>query len=140
MLNDTIIPFTWMKKYFWDFRTLLPNISDYLLDKTKWWIEEEFGIRFLDISKCSSFKKVNHFRSSSIKPEKEFLKGCCQKCLNNKDKLISAYKIIVNNRDVLLETSFFSDQQVSADVSNKFSRKLLAMIYWCNHMIEHEKN
>ena len=125
LLNDTIIPFAWMKKYFSDFQTLLQNISDYLLDKTKWWVEEEFGIRFLNISKCSNSKKVNHFRSSSIKAEEEFLKDCWQKCLDNKGKLIRAYKITLNDRDVLLKTmDFFSDQQVTQDVSNNFSNNL----------------
>ena len=38
LLNDTIIPFAWMKKYFRDFQTLQQNISDYLLHKTKWWV------------------------------------------------------------------------------------------------------
>ena len=57
LVNDTIIPFTWMKKYVRDFQILRQNISDHLLDKTKWWVEEEFGIKFLDILKCSSSKK-----------------------------------------------------------------------------------
>ena len=111
--------------YFRDFETLLQNISDYLLAKAKWWVEEEFGVRFLDISKCSSSKKVNRFRSSSIKAEEELLKDCWQKCLDNRDKLILAYQIIVNNKDVLLKTlDFFSDQQVIEDVSNRFSNNL----------------
>ena len=76
-----------------------------MLDTTKWWVEEEFVIRFLDISKCSSSKKVIHFRSFSIKAEEELLKDCWQKCLDNRNKLIPAYKII-------------------EDVSNKFSNNL----------------
>ena len=81
--------------------------------------------RFIDISKCSSSKKVNHFRSSSIKAEEELLKDFWQKYLDNRDKLIPAYKIIVNNKHVLLKTlDFFSDQQVTEDVSNKFSNNL----------------
>ena len=101
-------------------------MDDYLLDKTKWWVEEQFGIKFLDISKCSGSKKVNHFRSSSIKDEEKLLKDCWRNCLDNRDKLIPAYKIIVNNKDVLLQKTLdkFSNQQVTEDVSNKFSNNL----------------
>ena len=121
-----------MVKYFRDFQTLLQKISDYLPDKIKWWDEEEFGIRFLNIRKCSSSKKVNHFRSSSIKAEKELVKDCWQKCLDNRDKSIPAYKIIVSNRDVLLQETldFF--------LVNRLLRMFqinLAIIYQIQHLI-----
>ena len=69
------------------------------------------------------FQKAKHFRSSSIKAEEELLKDCRQKCLDNRDKLIPAYYIIVKKKDALLK-ALFCDQQVTGDVSNKFSNNL----------------
>ena len=59
---------------FRDFQTLLQNISDYLLVKTKCWVEKEFGAGFLNIPKCQNFKNASNFCSSSIKAEEELLK------------------------------------------------------------------
>ena len=78
-LCDTIISFTWIKRYFRDYQTLLENIADYLIDDTKWWVEENSGVKFLDLSNISHTKKLHHFRSSSIKAEEGFVKNCWKK-------------------------------------------------------------
>ena len=75
-LCDTIISFTWIKRYFRDYQTLLENIADYLIDDTKWWVEEDSGVKFLDLSNISHTKELHHFRSSSIKTEEDFAKNC----------------------------------------------------------------
>ena len=81
-------------------------------------VGEEFAAKFLDISKCSSSRKVNHFYSP-FNAEKELLKDCYEKFLDGGDKLILASKIVVNNKDGGIR--FFSDQQITEDVSNKFN-------------------
>lgn len=59
---------------FRDLQTLLQYISDYLLVKTKCWIEKEFVVGFLNIPECQNFKNVSNFYSSSTKAEEKLLK------------------------------------------------------------------
>ena len=61
---------------------MLENTADYLVDDTKWWVEEDSGVKFLDSSNISHTKKLHHFRSSSIKVEEDFVKICWEKCLD----------------------------------------------------------
>ena len=88
-LCDTIISFTWIKQYFMDYQTLLENISDYLIDDTKWWVEEDSGVKFLDLSNIAHAKKLHHFCFYSIKAEEDFVKNFWKKCLD-KTNLIPA--------------------------------------------------
>ena len=82
---------------------MLENIADYLIDDTKRWVEKDSGVKFLDLSNISHTKKFHHFRSSSIKAEEEFVKNCWKKCLD-KTNLIPAYKIVINDEEMFLDT------------------------------------
>ena len=102
-LCDTIISFTWIKRYFRDCQTLLENIADYLADGTKCWVEEDSGVKFLDLSNISHTKKLHHFCFSSIKAEDVFVKKCWKKYLD-KSNLIPAYKVVINDEEMFLDT------------------------------------
>ena len=106
-LCDTIISFTWIKRYFRDYQTLLENIADYLIDDTKWWVEEDSGVKFLDLSNISHTKKLHHFCFSSIKAEDDFVKKCWKKYLD-KSNLIPAYKVVINDEKMFLDTPIIS--------------------------------
>ena len=82
-LCDRTISFTWTKRYFRD--------------------EEDSGFKFLDLSNISHTKKLHHFRSSSIKVEEDFVKNCWKKCLD-KTNLIPAYKVVINDKEMFLDT------------------------------------
>ena len=106
-LCDTIISFTWIKRYFRDCQTLLENIADYLADGTKCWVEEDSGVKFLDLSNISHTKKLHHFCFSSIKAEDDFVKKCWKKYLD-KSNLIPAYKVVINDEKMFLDTPIIS--------------------------------
>ena len=76
MLTNTLIPFIWIKKYFRDYQILLENIADYLIDETQWLVEDDSGLKFLDLSEIEFSKELHHFRSSTIKPEEDFTNDC----------------------------------------------------------------
>ena len=68
-------------------------------------------------------RKLNTSVHLQSKLKKSFWKTVDKKCLDNRDKLIPAYYIIVKKKDALLK-ALFCDQQVTGDVSNKFSNNL----------------
>ena len=82
MLTNTLIPFIWIKKYFRDYRILLENIADYLIDETQWWVEDDSGVKFLDLSEIQFSKELHHFHSSTIKAEEDFTNDCWEKFTN----------------------------------------------------------
>ena len=47
----------------------MENIADYLIDETQWWVEEDSGVKFLDLSEIMFSKQLHHFHSSTIKEE-----------------------------------------------------------------------
>ena len=85
-LCDTIISFTWIKRYFREYQTLLENIAD--------------------SSNINHTKGLHHFRSSSIKAEENFVKNCWKKCLD-KTNLIPACKVVISDEEMFLDTLHF---------------------------------
>ena len=104
MLSNTVIPFIWIKQYFRDYQILLENIADCLIDKTLWWVEEDSHVKILDLSEIVFSKPLHHFRSSTIKIKEDFTDSFWEKGLDNKNALIPAYKIVINNQKVFLNT------------------------------------
>ena len=90
---------------------MLENIAEYLTDDTKWWIEENSGVKFPDLSKISHTKKLHHFHSSSTKAEENFVKNCRKKCLD-KTNLMPAYKVVINDeKHFIISRDFCPKQQ-----------------------------
>ena len=52
-------------------------------------------------------EQLHRFHSSTIKAEEVFTNSCWGKCLANKNSLIPAYKIVINNQEVLLNTLYY---------------------------------
>ena len=117
-LCDTIISFTWIKRYFSNYQTLLENIADYLIDDTKWWVEEDSGVKFLDLSNISHTKKLHDFHSSSIKAEEDFVKNCWKKRLE-KTNLIPAYKVVISDKEMFLDTLHYFKKFLPSTANKK---------------------
>ena len=106
--QNTVIPFTYIKKYHQDYQVLLENISDYLIEGCgSWWSETETGVEFYDKSNNNVKKKLHHFRSSNLRAEERAIQKCWEECLENKNKLIPAFKIKVNGAEEILNTLTF---------------------------------
>ena len=62
ILKNTIIPYTWVRKYKYQYQCLLQSQADSMSDEVCWWRELEDGIKFFDISNCPNSKKqFSHF-------------------------------------------------------------------------------
>ena len=105
-LSNTVVSFEWIQKFFTQFQRLLERQADYLLQGPGvWWREVETGVEFFDHELAeNTAKKLHHFRSSTLKSESEFLTNCWQKCLNDKNVLIPAWKIKEDQTPIILTT------------------------------------
>ena len=92
---DSFFFFDEIKKYQRDFQTHLERIADYLMIGGMYWIETKNGIKFFDVTEVESCKLKHHIRSFTIKKEIHYLKDCWSICLADKDRLIPAFKIVV---------------------------------------------
>ena len=90
----------------------LKNIGEYVNDdkdanaNTKWWVEEDSGVKFLDLSNINHTKRLHHFCFSSIKAEEDFVENCWKKCLDETN-LIPAYQVVINDEEMFLDTLHF---------------------------------
>ena len=94
-LSNSVISYGWIRKYFSEYQSLLEQQADFLLETKVWWKEDEGGIVFLDHSDApkESNLKPHHWRSYSIKDEKQYLSECWESCKLDMHNLIPAYKI-----------------------------------------------
>lgn len=105
-LDNTIIPFHWIRNYSRDYQVLLQQQADYLLDG-KWWFESDEGVIFLDHRNIptDSNIKLHHFRSSNLQQEESYLNYCWNHCLQKMNTLIPAYHIeLEDGSKVILNT------------------------------------
>ena len=92
-LSNTIISFEWMEKHFSCYQALLEQIADYLICDTKWWKETATDILFLDHETNKNLNiKIHNFNSSTIEVVNNYLRRCLNKCLENPNILIPAFK------------------------------------------------
>ena len=97
IMKNTIIPYTWNRKYKYQYQCLLQNQADFMSDEVCWWRELEDGIEFFNISNCPNSKKqLSHFRSTSIVDEVNHVEEYWNHLLSLKHK-IPAYKIQVKS-------------------------------------------
>ena len=94
--SDTLIPFSWIREKSSQYQSFLQCYADFLLEEKIWWVEENDGVRFQDMSKTETKLQKHHFRSSNIQREQQHVQECWQKCLLQKNKLIPAFKLKVN--------------------------------------------
>ena len=138
MLKNTIIPYTWIRKYKYQYQCLLQSQADFLSDEVCGWRELEDGIEFLDISNCPNSKKqLSHFRSTSIGEEVNNIEGCWNHLLSLKHK-IPAYKIQVKSRlskSENLDLELFNLSQFSNNIKCDIDQKI-----FFNNSIEIEKS
>ena len=97
IMKNTIIPYTWIRKYKYQYQYLLQNQADFMSDEVCWWRELEDGIEFFNISNCPNSKKqLSHFQSTSIADEVNHVKENWNHLLSLKHK-IPVYKIQVKS-------------------------------------------
>ena len=97
-LSNTIISFEWIEKHYSCYQALLEQIADYLIYDTKFWKETAMGILFLDNEANKNLNiKIHNFRSSTIEDVNNYLRRCWNKCLENPNTLIPAFKIKMLN-------------------------------------------
>ena len=97
-LSNTIISFEWIEKHYSCYQALLEQIADYLICDTKCWKETAMGILFLDNEANKNLNiKIHNFRSSTIEDVNNYLRRCWNKCLENPNTLIPAFKIKMLN-------------------------------------------
>ena len=96
-LSNTIISFEWIEKHYTGYQALLDQITDYLICDTKCWKKTSMGILFLDHKTNKNLNiKIHNFRSSAIEEVNNYLRICWNKCLENPNTLIPAFKIFLN--------------------------------------------
>ena len=97
-LSNTIISFEWIEKHYSCYQALLEQIAEYLICDTKCWKETTMGILFLDNEANKNLNiKIHNFRSSTIEDVNNYLRRCWNKCLENPNTLIPAFKIKMLN-------------------------------------------
>ena len=97
-LSNTIISFEWIEKHYSCYQALLEQIAEYLICDTKCWKETAMGILFLDNEANKNLNiKIHNFRSSTIEDVNNYLRRCWNKCLENPNTLIPAFKIKMLN-------------------------------------------
>ena len=97
-LSNTIISFEWIEKHYSCYQALLEQIAEYLICDTKCWKETTMGILFLDNEANKNLIiKIHNFRSSTIEDVNNYLRRCWNKCLENPNTLIPAFKIKMLN-------------------------------------------
>ena len=94
-MNNTIIPYNWIKSHSYQYQRLLQKMANCLVDERKWWREGEKGVECFDkeTPNGESFKQLHHFRSTSISNERLYMNKCWEECLKDKNRLIPAYKL-----------------------------------------------
>ena len=98
--KNTQFTFDYIMQNYREYQCLLERIADYLLEEGVWWIETHFGVEFLDLKKPSmSAKSLHHFRSYLISEELAMVSECWQQCIKNKNNLIPAWKIKVEDKN-----------------------------------------
>ena len=103
--SNTIVPNCWIETHSSQYQRLLERQADYLLENNMWWREVDSGVEFFDTSIVKSMKQLHHFRSTTLKNENLYLKECWNKCLDEKNKLIPAFKLkLPGNNIVYLKT------------------------------------
>ena len=118
VLENTTIPYAWIRKYKYQYQCLLQSQADFISDEVYGWRELEDGIEFCDISNCPNSKKqLSHSQSTSIAEEVNHIEECWNHLLSLKHK-IPAYKIQV-------KSSLNKSENVDLELSNlsHFSEK-----------------
>ncbi|XP_066928359.1 uncharacterized protein [Clytia hemisphaerica] len=106
---DSFFYFEEIQKHERDYQTHLERIADYLLFGNLYWIKTNNGIKFFDITKINSKKLKHHFRSFTIKQEIQYLKECWSNCLKDRDRLIPAFKVIIETKGKLVVLKTLSE-------------------------------
>ena len=115
--QNTVIPFSWIRENSLQYQRFLERIADYLLESDTWWVEKKNeGVEFFDKLKDNNTNlRLHHFRSNNLKNESQYLSSCWEKYLENKNKLIPAFKLKVNKENIYLSTlSYFHEQYITA--------------------------
>ena len=117
--QNTVISFSFLKKYCRDYQALLESIADYLIEgQGSWWRETEKGIEFFDSKNGNIQKSIHHFRSTTMKEEEKWVQDCWLVCLDDKHSLIPAFKIYVDESEEELNTlNFFKHTSNTATTS-----------------------
>ena len=117
--QNTVISFSFLKKYCRDYQALLESIADYLIEgQGSWWRETEKGIEFFDSKNENIQKSIHHFRSTTMKEEEKWVQDCWLVCLDDKHSLIPAFKIYVDESEEELNTlNFFKHTSNTATTS-----------------------
>ena len=76
--RNTFISFQTIKKYPFQYQSLLESIADFLIEGNAYWEELHDGIKFFDNipSHNLSHKQIHHFRSFTAKKEATYVKQC----------------------------------------------------------------
>ena len=110
--SNSVIPFTWIEKYPYEYQAHLESISDYLIDKVNWWQETYSGVMFRDAENMpgsdQSNMNLHHFRSPTLKEEVIYTNECWLECIKQKE-LIPARKIKIYDA---------SDMKVNTNLNN----------------------
>ena len=94
-LQNSLVSYHWIKRYPFEFQCLLQRQADFLLEENLWWTAGNDGVVFNDVTDfpANSSLSMHHFRSRTIKDERDYLVNCWEECLKAMHQLIPAYKI-----------------------------------------------
>ena len=110
-LQNSLVSYHWIKRYPLEFQCLLQRQADFLLEEHLWWTAGDDGVVFNDVTDFpdNSSLSMHHFRSRTIKDERDYLVNCWEECLKAMHQLIPAYKIKVcdsnNNMEIVKLTT-----------------------------------
>ena len=105
-LQNSLVSYHWIKRYPFEFQCLLQRQADFLLEEHLWWTAGDDGVVFKDVTDFpgNSSLSMHHFRSRTIKDERDYLVNCWKECLKAMHQLIPAYKIKVCDSNNNMET------------------------------------
>ena len=137
-LKNTKISFKWMKVQSREYQCLLARQADYLLE-AGWWEEKEDGVEFFDKEgyPVNTTQQLHHFRSTTITNTIEYVKQCWNKCIEQKNKLIPAYKLHYIDKstkkitETLVTLKFFRGEEyyntpISSSKTTSYSKEPIA--------------
>ena len=96
-LQNSLYSYHWIKRYLFEFQCLLQRQADFLLGEHLWWTSGDDGVVFEDITDFPAISSLlmHHFRSRTIKDERDYLVSRWEECLKAMHQLIPANKIKV---------------------------------------------